>query len=453
MLREPVNTFDAVQARARSWTPENSVLSRWREERQLANGVSNSVTDSTLVRSGNPAVLELFGTTPSASGISINATSARRVSAVEACIQRIAGVLTQVPLNFYRRSNNGQREQAHDSPYWFLFNERPCSVVLASGWTEKIEIDKHLRGNSYAWIRRASKSGNIKEIVPMPWAGTVVERMQNKDGDAWLQYSFNDGLLTKGALDIDVLDFANFGVDPTTGRAPSTIANAARNGAGNALAMSEYSGAFFKHGSHQSVVLQTPKKMTPEQIKQLQDQYQAKHSGLPNAHRLPLVLTEGMEAKDVTISAQDAQLLEARKFEVIDIARAFGVPPHLIGETSASTAWGSGLEEMTRAFVQLTILPAAVRREQEINSKLFGTARNFCQFDRRLMYAVTLKSLAEYYRAAVGGPGNGPGWLTVDEIRADENRAPMGGDAAKLYTPPLKSDIKPKADGQTESNP
>lgn len=449
MLREPVS-FEAVQARARAWTPENSVLGRWRDER---HGVANSV-DSTIVKSGDPAVLELFGSTSSSSsGVAVTAASARRVSAVEACIQRIAGVLTQVPLNFYRRLENGQREQAHDSPYWFLFNERPCGLVLASGWTEKIEIDKHLRGNSYAWIRRNAKSGTIKEIVPMPWGGTVVERMQKKDGEAWLQYSFNDGLLTKGALDIDVLDFANFGVDPTTGRAPSTIANAARNGAGNALAMSEYSGAFFKNGSHQSIVLQTEKKLTDPQKDFIRSQYIERYSGLPNAHRLPLVLTEGMEAKDVTISAQDAQLLEARKFEVIDIARAFGVPPHLIGETSASTAWGSGLEEMTRAFVQLTILPAAVRREQEINSKLFGTARNFCQFDRRLMYAVTLKSLAEYYRAAVGGPGNGPGWLTVDEIRADENRAPMGGDAAKLYTPPLKTDIKPKADGQTESNP
>ncbi len=436
MLREPIS-FDEVQARARAWTPENSVLSRWRHTRQDAR-MDNSA-DSTLIKSGDPSVLELFGASPSSAGIAVTAANARRVSAVEACIQRIAGVLTQVPLNFYRRLENGQREQAHDSPYWFLFNERPCSTILASSWAEKIEIDKHLRGNSYAWIRRNPKSGTIKEIVPMPWSGTIVERRQNTMGDAWFEYSFNDGLITKGALDIDVLDFANFGLDPTTGRAQSTIAQAAKNAAGNALAMSEYSGAFFKNGSHQSIVLETDKRMTQDQRDFVRDQYVQKYSGLPNAHRYPLVLAEGMKAKDVTISAQDAQLLEARKFEVIDIARAFGVPPHLIGETSASTSWGSGLEEMTRAFVQLTILPAAVRREQEINSKLYGTAKNFAQFDRRLMYAVTLKSMAEYYRAAIGGPGSGPGWMTVDEVRSEDNRTPMGGDAAKLYCPPVKT--------------
>ncbi len=436
MLRESVS-FEAAQARARAWTPENSVLSRWRDQRQ-GDRIANSAADSTLVKSGDASVLELFGASASSSGISVTASNARRVSAVEACIQRIAGVLTQVPLNFYRRLDKGQREQVYDSPHWFLFNERPCATSLASSWTEKIEIDKHLRGNSYAWIRRNPKSGTVKEIVPMPWAGTIVVRQQNSMGDSWYEYSFNDGLITKGALDIDVLDFANFGVDPVTGRAQSTISNAAKNAAGNALAMSEYSGAFFKNGSHQSIVLETEKKLNKEQRDFVRDQYVQKYSGLPNAHRYPLVLTEGMQAKDVTISAQDAQLLEARKFEVIDIARAFGVPPHLIGETSASTSWGSGLEEMTRAFVQLTILPSAVRREQEINSKLFGTVTNFAQYDRRLMYAVTLKSLAEYYRAAIGGPGSGPGWMTTDEVRAEENRTPMGGEAATLYRPPVK---------------
>jgi hypothetical protein len=54
---------------------------------------------------------------------------------------------------------------------------------------------------------------------------------------------------------------------------------------------------------------------------------------MDNAHRLPLVLTEGTEAKEISINAKDAQLLEARKFQVVDIARAFGVPPHMIGET------------------------------------------------------------------------------------------------------------------------
>lgn len=447
MLREPVEAFAAAQAQARSWTPENSLLSRWRQERQMSNS-----TDSVSVRSGDPAVLELFGASPSPSGVAVTAANARRVAAVDACIQRLAGVITQVPLNFFRRLDNGQREQVHEAPLWFVFNERPCSAILASSWTEKIELEKHLRGNSYAWIRRNAKSGTIKEIVPMPWSGTIVERQQNKDGDSWFKYSFQDGLITKGALNIDVLDFANFGMDPETGRAPSTISMAARNATSNAMAMSEYSGGFFKNGSHQSVVLKTSKRMTEEQLNNLRAQYVEKYSGLPNAHRYPLVLTEGMEAQDVTISAQDAQLLEARKFEVIDIARAFGVPPHLIGETSASTAWGSGLEEMTRAFVQLTILPAVVRREQEINSKLFGIARNFCQYDRKAMYAVTLASLAEYYRAAVGGPGNGPGWMTVDEVRAELNQAPKGGDAAELYRPPIKDTTNGSKQGDNAGN-
>jgi phage portal protein BeeE len=60
------------------------------------------------------------------------------------------------------------------------------------------------------------------------------------------------------------------------------------------------------------------------------------------------VLTNGITAKELSALAEDSQLLEARKFQVIDIARAFGVPPHMIGETSASTSWGTGIEAMNR---------------------------------------------------------------------------------------------------------
>jgi len=69
-----------------------------------------------------------------------------------------------------------------------------------------------------------------------------------------------------------------------------------------------------------------------------------KYSGTGNSHKRPLVLTEGMGVDNVSLSAADSQLLEARKFQVVEIARAFGVPPHLIGETSASTAGEAALK-------------------------------------------------------------------------------------------------------------
>ena len=153
-----------------------------------------------------------------------------------------------------------------------------------------------------------------------------------------------------------------------------------------------------------------------------------KYSGLGNAHEKPLVLTEGMTAKPVTISAQDAQLLDARRYQVLDICRAFGVPPHMVGESSASTTWGSGLEAIGRAFVAYTLQPHLVRMEQELNHKLFRTARYFVEFDRSALQAGDSKAQAEEAKVSLGGPGAGPGWRSVNEVRRRQNLPPLDGE-------------------------
>jgi len=183
--------------------------------------------------------------------------------------------------------------------------------------------------------------------------------------------------------------------------------------------------------------------MDQKQIDLLQMTFANKYSGTGNSHKRPLVLTEGMGVDNVSLSAADSQLLEARKFQVVEIARAFGVPPHLIGETSASTSWGSGIESMGRAFVMFTLDPHLTRIEQELNSKLFPNGEYFLEFDRSVLMAGDLKTQAEFYTAALGGPGAGPGYMTQNEIRKRQNLPPLaGGD--KLFNP------EPKANGNKQ---
>jgi phage portal protein BeeE len=114
----------------------------------------------------------------------------------------------------------------------------------------------------------------------------------------------------------------------------------------------------------------------------------------------------------------------------------------MIGETSASTSWGSGIESMSRAFVTYTLQPHLIRIEQELNRKLFprNTGR-FIQFDRDALIEGDSKAQAEYNRAALGGPGTGPGWTSVDEVRKTKGLPPMGGIYGEIYDPrnPIKT--------------
>jgi HK97 family phage portal protein len=216
----------------------------------------------------------------------------------------------------------------------------------------------------------------------------------------------------------------------------SVIQFGARSAIGNALAMDEYSGKFFEGGAHPSIVLQASGRMGAQQVADMQAMFARRHAGLANAHRLPLVLTEGITAKELSLSAEDAQLLEARRFQVLDVARAFGVPGFMINESTGATSWGSGIESIGRAFVQYTLQPWLRKIEQELNRKIFprNTGR-FLEFYREALYEGDIAAQGEYFRLALGGPGSGSGFMSQNEIRRIKRMPPIdGGD--EVYRAP-----------------
>lgn len=416
-----MTTNNWTDVRERASVPGSPILQRWLSERQAARQVKNVAYSD--------EIMEAFGVVPAASGLHVTPQSAMRVSAVFACVRLIAGAIATLPLHLYR-SSNGMRQKIENDPLWWLLNEQPTSRYTAASHWELVASAMLLRGDGFTFIGR-DRSGQPRELIPLPPGCVHVQREKNVGSDV-LKYYVND-ITTFGVDAGDMLHFPGFGFDGEHGM--SVIRWAAQNAAGNAMAMDEYSGKFFANGAHPSIVLETDKFMKGEQITSLQTAFSNKYGGLPNAHKLPLVLIEGMKANQLTMNAQDAQLLEGRKFQVNDIARAFGVPPHMIGETTGSTSWGTGLEQMARAFVTYTLQPHLVRIEQELNRKLFRNAGRFVEFNRDALMQGDSKAESDYFKAALGGPGSGPGWLSVDEVRRMKNQAPLGGSAARPFDP------------------
>jgi HK97 family phage portal protein len=385
------------------------------------------------------SVMEAFGVTPGAAGISVNATSAQRVSAVAACRQKIAGSISTLRLDVLQINGDTEVKLPRDA-LWYLLNEQPHQQFTAtSHWDNKVS-EQLLRGDGYTWIRRRM-NGSIAELFPLPWNSVQPWRMP--DGSVRYYISLPEWGITTWLDPSDILHFPGSGFDGL--RSMSVIAYGAKNAIGNALAMDEYSGRFFQGGAHPSIVLSTDKVMTDKQKVDLQAAFAAKYSGVDNAHRLPLVLTEGFKATEISLSAEDAQLIEARKFQVVDIARAFGVPPHMIGETTGSSAVGAGYEQQARDFVMHTLRLHLKRLEQELNRKLFPRdTGKFVRFDLGDLIEGDSKAQAEYNRAALGGPGTGQGWLTVNEIRKQKGLPPVdGGDT--IFDPSKVTSQQPAA--------
>lgn len=383
------------------------------------------------------SVNEAFGLIPSSSGSVVTPVSAMRVAAVFACVQRIAGAIATLPLHIYQTTGD-VKERLERDDLWFRLNESPSSSWCGAAHWEHVSINQLLRGDSFTLITRGS-NGSVTDLLPLPWSCVYPEKQE--DGSIKYFITLPDKAKTFWVGHRDMLHFPGFGFDGLRGM--SVISYAAKSAVGNAMAMDEYSGKFFANGAHPSIILKAAGRMTADQQTQLQNAFRAKYSGMENAHRIPLVLTEGLDAKEISLSAEDAQLLEARKFQVIDIARAFGVPPHMIGETSASTSWGSGIEAMSRAFVTYTLQPHLVRIEQELNRKLFPRNPNrVIQFDRDALIEGDSKAQAEYNRAALGGPGSGQGWMTVNEIRKSKGLAPVA-DGDVIFDPRTQQQSEP----------
>lgn len=404
-------------------------MSLWDSIKRFFNEGEGEPESTTVTQTDE--VKQAFGIyDDTAAGVAVTPESAMRVATVYACVDKLAGSIASLPIKLYETDGVDRREMKKNA-LWYLLNESPCADFSAASAWENVSISNSLRGDAF-WLIRRRPNGQVKDLFPVPYGCVFPERQADGSVRYWIWYpEFN---MKTWVPQSDMLHFPGLGFDGL--KSMSVIKYAARNATGNALAMDEFSGSFFRNGAMPSVVLSYPKKMSKETVDDLQKAFMLKYSGIENYKKFPLILTEGGSATQLSISSEDAQLLDARRFQVVDIARAFGVPPHMIGETTAATSWGSGIEALTRGFFTYTLQSKLIRIEQELNRKLFPrNAAVRIEFDREAILEGDTQAQAQYYRSALGGPGTGPGWMTVDEIRQRKGLSPLGGNAADIYDP------------------
>lgn len=353
----------------------------------------------------------------------VTESSAMRLSAVHACVRIIAGSLSSLPLHLYRRTETG-RDKIKDDNLWWLLSEEPTPRYTAASMWEFVGKSILLRGDSFVFIRR-DFNGAVREFIPLRREQVMVERSGNR-----LNYYVNDDDRYFGVQQEDMLHFAGLGFDGV--QSQSVISHYGRTTLGIAAAAEDHTERYFKTGTMQKFALMQKGKMTQDALQSLRDQWYSTYGGVENANK-PLVLVEGTEIKELSLTAADAQLLESRKFSVEDIARFFGVPPHMIGHTEKSSSWGTGLEQMSTAFVIYTLQPHLVRIEQELNRKLFRTASRFFEFETKGLMRGDSQAQSNFFKTALGGSG-GSGWMTQNEVRALNNLPPIeGGDTVSTW--------------------
>ena len=154
----------------------------------------------------------------------------------------------------------------------------------------------------------------------------------------------------------DILHIPGLGFDGLVGYSPIAMA---KNAIGLAIATEEFGAKFFANGAAPSGVLEHPG--TIKDPTKVREAWQSQFGGSSNSGKVA-VLEEGMKYTPISISPEQAQFLETRKFQINEIARIFRVPPHMVGDLEKSSF--SNIEQQSLEFVKYTLEPWLVRWEQ-----------------------------------------------------------------------------------------
>lgn len=340
--------------------------------------------------------------------------TAMKVGAVYACLNKLSGAVAQMPIKEYRDREGGREEISPKSPIWWALNESPDAAWTASAWKAWIVRCVKLRGDQHTEIRRNNRGEVLGFTVHHPDC-VVPNREEGR-----IRYSCKDietGRIYSVDQD-DMLHFTGFGFDGL--RSVSAIRWAARNAIASELGAAQYMGKTITEGGLPRIALEYPANLLPKDAQALQSAFVATYGG-GNGGKLPLVLTHGGKAHELSISPVDLELLASRRMDKQTICEVMGVPPIIIGDSEKTSSWGSGVEQVKIAWVTFDLAPMVIGWAEEINRKLYRRAGRFVEFALDALMQGDSKAQAEAFRAALGGPGSGDGWMSVNEIRKFKN--------------------------------
>lgn len=342
------------------------------------------------------------------------------ISAAFACVNLIAGTISALPLRLYGLTRDNERDELATDDLWWLLNEEFLPRWSAANAWEYLVQSLLFHGDAFAVIMR--QGAKVVGLEPIHPAQVVVAATPDRMRLVYAVTRENGGVQVYDQD--DMIHVSGFGFNGFRGLSP--IRHMLSVSGSVALATQDYSARFFANSARPDIVLSTDQVVNQEAADLIRASWLANYGGLQNSHR-PAVLGQGFTAAPLTMTSEDAQLLDTRKFQIEEIARAYGVPPFMIGHTDKTTSWGSGIETMGVGFVRFTLRQHLNKFQTEINRKFFRQPGKFVEFDTFELERADMKTLFESFRVAVGRAGE-PGFMSTDEVRTKLNlkRTPGG---------------------------
>jgi HK97 family phage portal protein len=373
---------------------------------------------------------------PTAAGVSVDSNTATNLSAVWAAVNIYSQTLSTLPTCVYKQLDAYVTEERFRHPVATLLGSRPNPYMTSAVFTQALEAHRWLWGNACAEIEW-TKGGTPYALWPIhPRRVTPVIK------DRALAYDVEQPDGGKVRLPYEsMFHVPLYTTDGIWGISPVAYA---RQSLGLSLATELCGASFFGNGARPGGVLEHPGVVKfPDKLKL---SWQAAHGGPGRMHRTAL-LEEGVKYRDIGIPPEDAQFLETRQFQVLEMARWFNLPPHLLRDLMRATY--TNIEHQGLEFIRYSLLPCLVKWEQEGKRKLLIDEDEYLKYNADELYRGDMETRYSAQDKALRG-----GWKSLDDVRREEGYNPLPDGKGNMYLVPVNMmPVERMRDGNKTAEP
>ena len=343
------------------------------------------------------------------SGTVVNPETVFRVNAIFSAVSLISDTISTLPIDSYIR-RDGARFAFRPRPAWV---QQPDVDTTKEAFYGSLIVSLLLDGNGFVRVFRDGAGRVVNMTVLNP---AKVEIRKDKVGGVTFIYEGEGKPLNKNEI-LHIPDV----VRPGETRGISRV-TALKDNFGLALALESYAARFFGQGASTQGIIEFPGNLTPDQAKQLVDGFDARHKGFRKSHKTG-VLSGGAKYVNTSVENDKAQFIDSRRMAVEDVARAFNIPPHLLGLPGTNTY--SSVEQNNIAFVTHTLRPIVQKLESAFTPLMMnepGGSTAFIKFTLDGLLRGDANSRFSAYSVGLQA-----GYLTINDIRRLEDLPPVDG--------------------------
>lgn len=361
---------------------------------------------------------EDLDTSSSTAGIKVDLETALTVVAVQSAIRLLVNDIASLPADALRKTTNGNASLPR--PSWMSF-PAPLNVNLT--WEDHIkQVVFSLLTDGNAFVYCLPSVSNPTELRVLKPTDVSIETA----GDQSITYKVPKADRPLTGDDILHIPWV---LRPGEARGMNPIA-AAEESLGIAIAADRYVGGYFGNGATLSGLIKFPtgSEPAPAEIERLKKDFTKKHVGAVKSHAVG-ALTGGAEWQQIAVNNRDAQLLELREHIVEDVARLFGIPPHMLGSQRPGAVSYASVEQRSLDYTQHAVLPIVSRIERGYR-RLFRGQDDFLKFNLNGLLRADSQSRATFYREMLQNKV-----MPREEVRELEDLKPLATAVGFLETP------------------